>query len=64
MHQYQATTEDLEAFEKKKQLSNQGYPIAFDPWEAELLGCTHDEALDDEDEDGNPIEPDSTILPG
>lgn len=57
------TVEELEAFRAKLALSNQGYPIAFDPIEAELLGCTHEDALDDEDEDGNPIEPGSVILP-
>lgn len=60
--QYQPTVEELHAFEEKKRLSNQGYPIAFDPWEAELLGCTHED--DGEDADGNPIEPGSVILPG
>ena len=64
MSQYQPTQEELEAFEKKKEISNQGYPVAFDPWEAEQLGCVHEEALADEDEDGNPIEPGSVILPG
>jgi hypothetical protein len=60
---YQPSAAEKEAFEKKKALSNQGFPVSFDPWEAELLGCVHEDAIDDEDEDGNPIEPGSVILP-
>lgn len=60
--EYYDSNPEIDALEEKKYFSNQGYPIAFDPWEADLLGCVHEDAHDDEDEEGNLIPHDAVIL--